>query len=93
MKCEEVERVVFTMTRQGIEEGDESKGPLDTDRQEEDGQSDVGKESGDDGGGVRLPSNMEPPGATTTTIKPKAEKDRIRLRGIGACRKLRSGRW
>lgn len=74
MKCEEVERVVFTMTRQGIEEGDESKGPLDTDRQEEDGQSDVGKESGDDGGGVRLPSNMEPPGATTTTIKPKAEK-------------------
>ena len=73
VKCEEVEREVFTMTRRDTEEEDESKGALDTDGQEEDGQSDVGKESGDDGGGVRLPSHMESPGASTTTMNPKAE--------------------
>lgn len=76
MKCEEVEREVFTMTRRGIEQGDESRGPLGADGQGEGGQSDVEQESGDDDGGVsvRLPSNTEPPAATTTTMRPKSEK-------------------
>ena len=76
VKCEEVERVIFTKTRTDDGSCSEEVELSNADGLEEDGCSDVEEEAGDDGddGGVRLPSNMEPPAAITTTMKPKSDK-------------------
>ena len=73
MKCEEVERAIFTEARTDdvicSDEVELSK----ADGLGEDVHSDMGEE-GEDDGGVRLPSNMEPPTAVTTTVKARSEK-------------------
>lgn len=79
MKCEEVERAIFTKTRTDDGSDNEEVELLDAEELGEDGPSDGGEEAEDDGGGVRLPSEMEPPAATTTTTtatttKPQSEK-------------------
>lgn len=79
MKCEEVERVVFPMTRRRAEEGDGGIGSLDAAERGEEGQSSDGGETEDEDGGVRLPCQMNHPTATTTTttttLRPKMEKE------------------
>lgn len=69
MQCDEVERAVFTETRRGTEEADESRGPFDADGAEEEGQSGEGEEAEEEDGGVRLPCNTDAPRATAT-MKP-----------------------
>lgn len=73
MKCEEVERAIFTKTRTDDGIGGEEVELSNADGLGGDGYSDVEEEAGDDGG-VRLPSDMEPPAASTTTTKPKSDK-------------------
>ena len=73
MKCEEVERVVFPMTRRCAEEGDGGIASLDVADQGEEGQSSEGDEPEDEDGGVRLPCQMSHPTATTTSLRPKME--------------------
>lgn len=73
VKCEEVERVVFTMTRRGTEEDDGSRGPLDADGPGEKGQGGEGEEAEEEDGGVRLPCNMDP-AIATATVEPKWKK-------------------
>lgn len=74
VKCEEVERAIFTKTRMGDGIDSENLELSHGDRPEEDGQSDAEEPEEeteeDDGGGIRLPCNTEPPRATTTIIKP-----------------------
>lgn len=78
MKCEDVERAVFTKTRTDDDDGasgGDDVGLLNAGELEEDGDSsDAGEEAeGDDGGGgVRLPSNMEP-AATSISTKQKSD--------------------
>lgn len=77
VKCEDVQRAVFTKT--GTDDGasGDEVDLLGAGRQEEGDHSDSGEEAednDDDGGGVRLPSNMEP-AAYSTSIKPES-KDR-----------------
>lgn len=77
MKCEEVERVVFPMTRRRAEEGDGGIGSLGAAERGEEGQNSDGDEAGDEDDGVRLPCQMNHPTATTTTtttLGPKMEK-------------------
>ena len=74
MNCEEVEGVVFTTTtRRATDEEAESTiiAPLDASG-EKDGQSGDGEGTEAEDGGVRLPSHMAPP--TATTGKPKSEQ-------------------
>lgn len=77
VRCEDVERAVFTKTRtdDGVSGGGVEL--LNADGLGEDGQSDAGEEAEDDDGcgGVRLPSIMEPP-AASTTMKPTSEDRR-----------------
>lgn len=69
-----MERLVFTKTRTDDGVCREEVEPLEADGPGGDGQSDVEEEAeDDDGGGVRLPSNMEPP-AAITTVEPKPGK-------------------
>lgn len=84
VKCEEVERMVFgkTRTEGGVCSEDEelssgAGGP------EDDGQSDVEEEAEADDGGVRLPSEMQPPVATaaTTTRKKRDSENRLQKSG------------
>ena len=75
VKCEEVERVVFTMTRRGTEEDDESGGPVDVDGPGEEGERGEGEEAEEEDGGVRLPCNMDP-AIATAPVEPKWEKRR-----------------
>ena len=74
MKCEEVERAVFTTTRRGTEEVDDSRAPFDANSAGEEGQSSEGDEAEDEDGGVRLPCNMDPPTATATVKPPSVER-------------------
>ena len=84
VKCEDVERAVFSMSRRYTEEEDERIGSLDADGQREDEQSDDGEEAEDEDGGVRLSCHMDHRPAATTTMKPELEKGRQRTpRGWG----------
>ena len=78
VECEEVERVIFPMTRRRAEEGDGGIGSLDAaERGEEEGQNSDGDEAEDEDDGVGLPCQMNHPTATTTTttlLGPKMEK-------------------
>lgn len=78
VKCEDVERAVFTKSRTDDDgaSGDDVE-ILDAGGQGEDGRSNSGEEAedndDDDGdGGVRLPSDMDP-AVTSTSTKPKSE--------------------
>ena len=73
VRCEEVESVVFTVTRRDTDEESESKtaAPLDA-SEEEERQSGDGEETEAEDGGVRLPDHMAPP--TATPSKPKSDQ-------------------
>ena len=81
MKCEDVERAVFTKTRTDVGASGDDVELLSADGGlEEDGHSsDAGEEAEEDddgGGGVRLPSNTEPSAATSISMKAKSD-DRL----------------
>ena len=79
VRCEEVERLVFPLTRRGTDGEAESQSiaPLDASGEEEEEEDEEEIESGDEegteaeDGGVRLPSDMAPPPAATNS-EPKS---------------------
>ena len=85
VNCQEVQRVVFDMTRERAEEEEEEEaervGPLDAAGQEKGGHNGGGDEAEDEGGRVRLPCHAGKGPAIATTMRSEMGKASDTTRG------------